>query len=507
MMAVLAAATTLAACGDKEPAKPTGPVTLKFSTPIFRNAGATSLDTVLALVIIDGVDSVTAPTDSVQNFPRGVHQFEAHLDIDYLTSRFSQDIDPRSTTAVLPIRPAGTCRIYDYDSQFCNGRNSVFWSNTRVYCPAGDFGEFCSYFPDQLHIGLSWPSDSVASSQNEYIAHGKLMIGAVGANGERIATSFYDPGDYSPRRRHHVVPGDSTSWQGEAWTDVRHVPVYPDTEPLLVRTDRPGNVLGLAVRTTYFVPAAHKNAIFVRWDVTNISDSADYRRVHPTVPVGGQTITQVYLAPMIDPDVGGIRIVGGTRYDDSIDDNGTIFMADSLVVGYDQAFAAPAFGGGYANKPGLVGMRLLEVPTGTVSKGLIVDTGTELKYGFDPSVKAVEDSTYRVIAGGREGAHNHCVNSTEGLVCYEGGAGENPHNVRIGWSIGPIAQIAPGETYSVTVAMVFATPTPGTFTSGTSVAPVNTDLNSTTKPIYLISGRLRALADSVKAIRVVGTPR
>jgi len=507
VMAVLAAAVTIAACSDSNPTRETGPVTLRFSTPVFKNAGSASLDTVLAMVIIDGTDTVTAPTDSVENFPRGVHLFEAHLDVDYLTSRFSQNINPSTKTAVLPIRPAGTCRIWAYDAQFCDGRNSVFWSNTRVYCPAGDFGEFCTYFPDQLTVGASWPADSAASSQNEYIAHGKLLIGAVGANTERIATAFYDAGDYSPRRRHHVVPGDSTFWQGEVWTDARHVPLYPDSEPSLVRTDRPDNLLGLSVRTTYSVPAAYKNAFFVRFDVTNISDSVDYRRVHPAEPVTGHTITGVYLAPVIDPDVGGIRIVGGTRFDDSIDDNGTVFPTDSLVMAYDQVFAVPAFGGGYNNKPGLVGMRLLEVPAGTAARALILDRNTDLAYGFDPSVKAVEDSTYRVIAGGREGGRTNCTSSTEALVCFEGGDGEIAHDVRIGWSVGPITSIAPGQTYSVTVAILFAPPTPGTFTSGMSVAPENTLLTSTTKAIYLISSQLRTLADQVKAVRVVGTPR
>lgn len=507
LMAAVAVAVTLVACGNDSVTKQTGPVTLKFSTPSFKNAGSTSRDTVQAMVIIDNTDTVTAPTDSVQNFPRGAHQFEAHLDVDYLVSKFTQTIDPRTSTAILPILPAGTCRIYDFDAQFCARRNFINWSQTRVYCPTGDFGEFCTYFPDQLHVGASWPTDSVASAQNEYIAHGKLLIGAVAPNAERIAMALYDVGDYSPRRRHHVVPGDSSLWQSEVWTDARHVPLYPDSEPSLVRTDRAANLFGLSVRTTYSVPSAYKNAMFVRFDVTNISDSADYRRVHPAEPVGGHTITNVYLAPVIDPDVGGIRIVGGTRYDDSIDDNGTYFPADSLVVAYDQAFAVPAFGGGYSNKPGLVGMRLLEAPAGATAKALILDTGTRLEYGFDPSVRSVEDSTYRVIAAGRELARDHCTDYPEAYVCAVVGDGEAAHNIRIGFSLGPIASIAPGQSVSLTVAILFAPPAAGTFTSGTSVAPINNNLTSTTKSIYLIGAQLRALADAVKAVRVDGTPR
>ena len=510
LMAVAGLAVTLNACGNDKVTRQTGPVTLKFSTPSFKNAGSTSRDTVEAMVIIDNLDTVTAPTDSVENFPRGAHQFEAHLDVDYLVSKFTQTIDPRTSTAILPILPAGTCRVYDYDSQFCQRRNFVSHRLSRIYCPVGDFGEFCTYFPDALHVGASWPTDSAASAQNEYIAHGKLLIGAIAANADTIATAFYDIGDYSPRRRHHVAPGDSSLWQSEVWTDARHVPIYPDSEPSLTRTDRAASLFGLSVRTTYSVPSTYKNAMFVRFDVTNISDSADYRRVHPAEPAGGHTITQVYLAPVIDPDVGGIRIVGGTRYDDSIDDNGTVFPADSLVMAYDQAFAVPAFGGGYNNKPGLVGMRLLEAPAGTTARALILDTGTRLEYGFDPSVKTVEDSTYYVIAGGRTtSTRDKCTQYTTeaAYVCSVVGDGEAAHNIRIGWSLGPIASIAPGQSVSLTVAIIFAPPAAGTFTSGTSVAPLNNNLSSTTRSIYLISAQLRALADAVKAVRVDGAPR
>jgi hypothetical protein len=514
VMAVLAAAALLASCGSDKVTKPTGPVELRLSTQTFKDPGATSLDTVRAMVVIDGTDTVTAP-DTIPDFPRGTHSFEAHLDIDYLISRFTVPIDPRSTVEVLPIRQAGTCRIYDYDSPFCkmgsaakpDYRNRIYWSGTRIFCPAGDFGEFCTYFPDPAHLGASWPVDSAASSQNEYIAHGKLLIGAIAPNAQRVATAFYDAGDYSPRVRHHVDPTDSSVWQSEVWTDARHIPLYPEVEPALPRTDRPDNLLGLSVRTTYQTPSNNKNVMFVRFDVRNISDSADYRRVHPSVPVGGITITNVYLAPVLDVDVGGVRIVGGQTYNDANDDNGTMFPADSLVMAYDQAFAVPVFGGGYANKPGVVGMRLLEAPVGTTAKGLIVDKNTNLTYGFTLATKTLEDSTYRVIAGGREGDRSNCTSTTEALVCFEGGTGEVAHDVRIGWSLGPIASIAPGQSVSLTVAILFAPPSPGTFTSGTAIVPDNANITNNTRPIYLVAGLLRALGDQVKAVRVVGTPR
>lgn len=498
-------AVVLAACGDN-PTQETGPVTLRFKTPTFQNS-VSSLDTVRGIVLIDGVTTVAVPEDTIANFPRGVHTFEARLDIDYLVAKFSQRINPRGKVAIVSVQPAGTCRIYDFDVPFCVGRNAIARRGSRVYCPAGDFGEFCTFFPDEVHVGGSWPADSLASNANEYIAHGKLLIGAT-VGGKKVATAFYDAGDYSPRRRLHVIPSDSSTFQAEVWTDVRHVPLYPDSSPKLAPNDRIGQLLGLSVRSTYVLPSAQKNVLFVRFDITNISDSPDYRRVHPNEPVGGHTINNVYLAPLIDPDIGGIRVVNGSRIDDSIDDNATVFPADSLVIAYDQAFAVPAFGGGYDTKPGLVGMRLIEVPVGTQARALLLDGPTNLTYGLSPGEATLEDSTYDVISGGRTGDRSNCTKSSLALICKEGGNAESAHDVRIGWSLGPIASIAPGQPpVSLTVAIIFAPPTPGTFTSGSGIMPQNADPTSTTRPIYSVAGEIRALAAAVKGFFVDGSVR
>ena len=507
-LAVLLTAVTVAACSD-EPSKPEGPVTLKFRTPVYRTYSVTNLDTVKASVLIDGTTLVEAPDDSVTDFPRGTHTFEVRNDNDYRINRFTENVDPYSKTAIIVLPPAPTCRVYTYDAPYCQRRNFVASRQSRVYCPVSDFGEFCTYFVDSKLLGGSWPVDSFDTAENEYVAYGKLLIGAK-LNGAKVATAFYDPGDYSPRIRHHVTPGDSTYWQSTAWTDARHITIYPETLPKLSPFDRPGRVLGLSVRTTYVVPSAHKNAMFIRFDVTNISDSADYRRVHPDVPVGGHTITDVYLAPVIDPDIGGIRFIDGTTVNDAIDDNATAFPTDSLVIAYDQEFAVPAFGGGYNNKPGLVGMRLIEGPASTTPRALILDSFTELTYGLTSAKATLEDSTYNVISGGRPDTRSNCeVRGTVALVCKEGLNPEVEHDVRMGWSVGPIPSIAPGQTVSLTIAIIFAPPTAGTFTSGASVAPDNSEsgLGSTTRTIYNIAGQIRALAATVKGFVVNGTAR
>jgi hypothetical protein len=496
--------SVLAACSD-EATRPTGPVTIKFMTPIFKNVGATTFDSVRATVIMDGTITVLAPFDTIPNVARGLHTFEIRTDVEYLTSKVTLQIDPLGSVSILNLRPT-SCRVYELDDTYCDGRNFVAWSGTRIYCPVNDYGEFCAFAADRLRLGGTWPMDNEATAENEYIAHGKLMIGAV-VGGQRMATAFYDYGDYSPRTRLHAVTGEAGTWQSEAWTDVRHVPMYPNDEAILAVNDRADERLGLSVRTTYVLPTAQKDVMYMRFDVTNISDNADYRFVNPTEPEGGHTVSDVYLAPLIDPDVGGIKIRNGIRVDDAVDDNATVFPNDSVVVAYDQHFAVPYFGSPYNSRPGLVGMRLISAPsTPSPSRALMLDGATKMTYGIDASAAALEDSTYFVISGEKGGDRNNCSLDASSIALICGASPETAHNVMMGWSIGPIASIAPGQTVSVTVAIIFASPT-GAITSGNSLAPQNTDVTNTTRPIYGIGADLRLLANAVKGFVVNGTAR
>ena len=494
---VAVAALVLAACGEDEVA-PRGPVTVRFATPTYPKTGG-GRDTAFAQVTMDGQITVTAPTESLTNVPRGTHVFVAYLDNEYLGQSIPVTLNPRGNRVVLPLAAAPSCRLYPNDARFCAGRNYIYKTAHRLYCPAGDFGEFCAYNPAADQLGATWPADNLQTQGNEYIAHAKLLIAArVGsASGPPAAMALYDAGDYLPRVIHHADRTDSSYWQAAVWTDGRHVPIYPESTPAI--TDRVGVVFGLQVKQTYFVPADAKDVVFVRFDVTNVSDSADWRKLHPDVPAAGQTLYNIWLAPMIDADVGGIRTVGTNTIDDRIDDNGTVFPADSLVVAYDQEFSTPVMGGGYATRPGLVGVRVLTGPPG--AKALILDAGTTLRW----RTAAEEAATYAVLAGGRDGAAAGCTNYSEALVCAQTVNSEEEHDVRVGWSIGPIASLAPGQTVSLQIAIMVAAPTLGSFTSGTSVPPVNNDLNSTTRNIYDIAAPLRALSNSIKLIRVSGT--
>ena len=502
------AALTFAACGgggDDGDTRPTGPVNFLPVSYIF------GTDTVHGTLTVDGNTTLRIAQDSMF-LPRGQHTFTQQLDIEYLQATYQDEINPRTERYEYPVVYAGSCRTYlnRDDAPYCNFASAVTWSGSRrIFCQVNDFGDFCSGYVDptinpQLPIGIGgrWPVDSFVG--DGYLSQAKLLIGATvgpeaaaSARGDTVAMALYLPGDYGPRSRLRAAPGDSSHWQTQVWTDLRHKPFFGFAEPFLEDDDRPGSRFGLEVLTTYYLPQNRRDALFVRFDVKNISNLAAYRLVHPDVPEGGITAENIWLTPVIDADVGVAPSASGNA--ERSDDNATLFPAESLLAAYDQAFAVPTFANATVQKPGLVGLRLINAPA--PAKGLIAELGDSLTW----SSEALERHTYSLLAAGRAGtprAQAVCEDRTSALVC----AGETPTNVVMGWSIGPIASLAPGQSTSVTVAILFARPQAGSFVSGTAVAPRNDQIGSTERTIYGVAQALRALSVQVGGTTVNNSP-
>lgn len=487
------------------PAGPQGPVTLTFATPSYPGAGSATIQAQGTLVM-DGRDTIAIPGDSLVGVARGNHSLTALLDVAYIPTMMAGMLDPMGAKEQIFVPLPSSCRVYALDLRYCGPTSAVQWrGHPRTWCPTNDFGDFCSSFPDAYRLGTSWPVDV---ADNQYLAHAKLLVAAAlgadapaGRAGDTLAMALFRGGDYAPSTRLRPMAADTSRWQGEVMTDMRRVPLSTGTGPALNADDRAGSNFGLAVRTTYSLPASMPNAILVRFDVTNVSATAEYRRVHPEEPAGGHTLYDVYLAPTFDPSL-SCGPTGCTVGEDR-DDNATAFSADSLLVAYDQEFLVPEYGAGYSTAPGLLGVRLVSGPAGTSAKAFFFDAGLVP----DWVTTTLEHTSYRLLSAGRAGGIAGCVDhAPAAFVCTP----ELENDVRMGWSVGPIASLAPGATTSITVAILFASPETGTFTSGTGVAPRNTSASTftdTTRPIHAIAAKLRTLADSARGVVVdPGTP-
>ena len=492
---VLCAAALLAAaaCGGDNGTKPSGPVTF---VPIAQLGS----DTIGGSVRVDNNPTLRINHDSLVGLARGSHTLITRLNVEYLADSFTTTIDPSGSREVFPVQYAGSCRTYVLDANFCAGHSLVIAPQSRrLFCRVDDFGDFCSGVPDPFQVGLRWPVDNTVTQQNGYVTQAKLLIGArMSANvpfaaNDTMAMSLYTEGDYGPRTRLRRLSADSLRWQTQVWTDLRRLPFYGQSA-VLAADDRPLDNFGLEVRTTFQLSPAFPDVLFIRFDVTNISTDSVYQLVHPEVPAAGLTPRDIYLTPVIDANVG--LTPPTTPLAEVEDDNATVFPVDSLVAAYDQNFSVAGFGSTSSARPGLVGLRLLSAPA--AAKALIAEERDELDY---VSV-LTERNTYRLLAAGRAGAANSgCTDYTSAYVC----APESGNNVLIGWSIGPIAQLAPGQSTSLTVALVLAEPAAGSYTSGTNYPPQNNLLGSTSRPLYGIASTLRTLSGQIAGTTVAPT--
>lgn len=487
-----------AGCGSDDGNRPSGPI--RF-VPISYIVGD---DTVGGLLTVDNTEVLAIGDDSLEGFARGEHSFRSQLDIEYLERVETLNIDPPGSRLEFLVPYAASCRTPDIAGHDCTNKSVVTWSQSRrIYCHVNDFGDFCSYFTDPSSKGLRWPADDAATLHDSYVLQAKLLVAAKAAPqlgtaaGNLMAMSLHLPGDYGPRQRLTVAPGDSSRWMSRAWTDLRHAPFEAIPAPFLAANDRPNDRFGLEVKTTYFLPANERDVLFVRFDVKNISNEAAYRLVHPNSPAGGFTTENIYLAPTVDV------LVGPPTEGEADNDNATAFLDDSLLVGYQQDFQVDAgFAASTANRPGLVGLRLLHAPAGTSIKPFIVEVGDSLSY----YTNTIEDQAYRMLAAGREGAPiaaKGCLAEMSlALICVP----ETPNDPAMGWSVGPIASLAPGASTSVTIAILMAYPATGTFTPGTSVPPRNFELTSEARAIANIAGPLRELSRDIGGRTVTPVP-
>jgi hypothetical protein len=493
----LSALAAVAACGDDGPSNPGGPIDVTFKSIIIGS------DTSTAKVVMDDtLEFIVKGDTTITDVPSGQHRLRIETTLDYMPMVFNQTFTAGNNE--LPIPRAGTCRIITQDAPFCGGgRNWLYWpGHTLVVCPANEYGEICSAIADGALLGMTWP-DSQPDLYNSYIGEGKLLIGALrdspGGGEDTLAMAFYQIGDYAPREPTRPVGTDSTRWRSVLWTDVRHIPQYL-LQPRLQKNDRFGELFGLQVVITSYSPPAEPNALLIKFDITNISATDEYRFHHPEEPVGGHTLRDIYLTPMFDFDIGAPGTLNRAGLAEIIDDNVTMFPAESLLVAYDQGFSVTHFQN-FADKPALVGLQAIETPPGTQTRGVFLsDTVLSGPMPLDFVPAAREDSMYAIYSAGRAGAQllrTECVVLAQALDC----APETGNDVKGGLSIGPIPSLAPGQSTSLTIALILAPPVPGTTTPGTIVRPVNDSLTQT-RTIDAIAADLKTRAAAVRALRV-----
>lgn len=206
---------------------------------------------------------------------------------------------------------------------------------------------------------------------------------------------------------------------------------------------------GISIEQTVTADDAAPGIIVVRVVFRNITDDPLYIEADaPIAQFPGITFKDAYVAFALDPDIGA-----------STDDLISYAPELDMVFAYDSDFQEVMYGS-MAEQPGLVGLRMLDAPQGSTTILTGWPRGAEWT-----AATAQERFGWDILSGTHASAFlpNHddprigfVPNSTE--------------DMRIAVTAGPLNLVA-GDSAVLRVAIVIAEPTPGTYTSGTGVAP------------------------------------
>lgn len=300
-------------------------------------------------------------------------------------------------------------------------------------------GALFSY--DGTNKGMYYPT----GTSNGYIAAGTPLITGIANAHDTMSLGIYDTPYLAGRPAPEVTQtADRYSLKQSFW-------VLPPSS--LIVTNAP-TIRGIEVTEELIGVTATNDVAFIKVNYRNITATELYRAIDPLIPATGITYNWVYLGFAIDPDIGGNP--SGEK-----DDLVTYDPGLDMVYAYDSDFFESGYSTGFTDKPALVGLRLLEAPAGASVKVLNA-WPSEFDWGGG-------DASERAGWGILSGQHSVSPDMPGQQIGHIPTTGSD---YRMLVSAGPIT-LAPGQSASITVAVIIAPPTPGTFTSGTFVDPGN----------------------------------
>jgi hypothetical protein len=221
---------------------------------------------------------------------------------------------------------------------------------------------------------------------------------------------------------------------------------------------------GIEVHERVVASDAVPGVILIELRFRNISAEPLYQILDREVPAAGVTWEDAYIGFSIDPDIGNATD-DWVSYDPALD----------AVYAYDASFSEAGFGS-RPSGPGLVGLRVLRAPVGS---GVVLNAWEGLRDWTAGST--TQASGYGMLSGTASFQPDYPGSEVGYLP-------EAPGDMRISATAGPV-QLAPGDEVAIVVAVALAAPVPGTFTSGTSLAPGDpADANRT---LHAVAAALR----------------
>ncbi|MGH7444582.1 MAG: hypothetical protein ACREKM_06885, partial [Longimicrobiales bacterium] len=404
-------------------------------------------------------------------------------------------------------------------SPFNLGVSSTYsMSFNEWVCGLTDIGEVCSSaVGSSVGGGGFWPSGTA----NQYIFNSGLQVaGIVGADGgqwagDTIARFFFNASaDGSGAPWGDGIYASNRQEDLEAWPDDCFIdnPVfgrvktlseldtcvqYWDGDPTAPGFDG-AHPLGILVtqHSLLWSFPSNKDIMFFIYRFENVTNRAEFQTRNPGTPATGYTITNLYSAFAMDPDV------SGGDYDDNY---ATVVPELDLGIAWNTDFESGDFvpyAPNFDAAIGFVGVKFLQSPANTSDTTITVRVGAETRqvapgeelgltfFSVFTNGGVMSDAqnslqAFRYLSGklNQTEQTQWCTGAPPGM-CYVNLAA--PDDMRFYQSSGPF-ELGPGESAEIVVAYVAGAPVPGTYTKG-EVIPVG-DVADTTRAIEKVMGR------------------
>lgn len=442
----------LAAASCREPDGPVGPA---GGSKAYVNS-----DPAGGEISVDGESTGRITPDTIRGLI-GRHDITVQLDTFDTSYGFTARVFLGETDSVTVIDGPLVMRCGD---AVCWASQFRHYSANRVRFASNPVGSL--FLESGRSDGVIWPS----LTNNSYASGGIVGFAGIMDGTDTVALGMYD---------HHYLAGRPVPAIEQA-TDrfdlTQTTWILPPSSALQRRTAR-----GIAIREHVIALSAVDDVVVLRLVFRNITNERLYAALDPTVPAGGVVFDKVWIGYLLDPDVG-----------DPIDDQLSYEPDLNLAFAYDSNFDETNFGGGFNRAPGLIGLRMFDVPAGAT---VIVNGWTSQGTGSqDWSAGQVSETIgWGMLSGIRPFGPDHPSPRIGHLPPAAG-------DVRISVSAGPL-RLAPGDSVAVSIAVVLAEPVPGGFSPGAELAPG--DPLDRTRALYAVAGNLFERA--VAAIGVTGT--
>lgn len=428
---IIAVACGLAVAGCREPDRPLGPGS---AGTVFVNS-----DPQGARIVVNGRETGRVTPDTLRDLRAGRDTLSVRLDTAGLAYGFSVPVGSApSDGSVVEIDGALLLRCFTAP---CFADVTRYFTPNRARFAAGAMGTL--FLVDGGSGGLYWPG----TTSNSYVAGAAAVIaGVVASTGDTVALGPYNR-DYLAGRPVQTERSDGGAFRlrQPAW-------VLPPRTLRELSTMR-----GIEIEQEIIASDAVDDVVLLRLVFRNVTGRTSYRNMDSGVPAGGLTYESAYIGFAVDADVGLSDV-------ESADDLASYVPDEQLAFIYDGDFHSPDFDGGWTQRPGLIGVRVVDSPDDTeVVLNAWPREGPD-GAGVDWRAGQPGESSGLGWMSGRQAGFDSHPDPRVGYVPSE------RSDYRILAAAGPL-RLAPGDSAAVTVAVALAAPADGTFSSGTTLSP------------------------------------